>query len=153
MTNVARVRGLAPLVAAGLVAGCATARQAPPPSIPPARGEALRVTLAWDAPVDLDLYVTTPRGETMYYANPQDAFVRDARCREPHPAGWIEEARWREPAPGRYRVGVDFPEACVQGVKEAPYRVVIDVGGRREEHVGTAHLLVREPAVTEVEVR
>jgi hypothetical protein len=76
MTNVARVRGLVPLVAAGLVAGCAAGRPLPPPSVPPARGDALRVTLAWDAPVDLDLYVTTPRGETVYYANPGDAFVR-----------------------------------------------------------------------------
>jgi hypothetical protein len=36
----------------------------------------------------------------------------------------MEEVRWRRPGPGRYRVGVDFPEACAAGVCEASYRVV-----------------------------
>jgi hypothetical protein len=129
-----------------VVAGCTRTR---PLVAPP--GEPLRVTLAWDAPVDLDLYVTTPSGQTVYYANPRDAFVRDARCGA-GAAGGLEEARWRAPAPGRYRVGVDFPNACTDAVDTAVYRVVVDAGARHEEYVGTAERSKREPQVFEVTV-
>ena len=140
------------LAALAVVAGCGGTRLlAPLPDVPPSSGEALRVTLAWDAPVDLDLYVTTPRGETVYYANPGDAFVRDARC-DTLDAGRLEQARWRAPAPGRYRVGVDFPEACTEGVDAAAYRIVVDVGARREERAGTAQRGRRDPQVFEVTV-
>ena len=140
------------LAVAGAAAGCATARPLAPPPAPAPGGEPLRVTLTWDAPVDLDLYVTTPGGETLYYANPRDVFVRDARCDAGPAAVRVEEARWRAPVPGRYRVGVDFPEACTDGVDVAPYRIVIDAGTRHEEHTGMARRLVREPRVVEVAI-
>jgi hypothetical protein len=135
------------------VAGCGPLRPAaPPPSAAAQEGDGLLVTLLWDAPVDLDLYVTTPLGETVYYANPHDVFVRDTRCSNVLSARHVEEARWRSPAPGRYRIGVDFPEACAERVAEAAYRVVVDADGRREDRTGTARLLVRNPAVFEVVV-
>jgi uncharacterized protein YfaP (DUF2135 family) len=135
------------------IAGCGPARTAaPPPSAAAHEGEGLLVTLLWDAPVDLDLYVTTPLGETVYYANPHDAFVRDSRCSDALATAHVEEARWRRPAPGRYRIGVDFPEACTNRTAEAAYRVVVDADGRREDRTGTARLLVRNPAVLEVVV-
>ena len=137
-----------------VVVGCGPTRSvAPPPSasVTPHEGEGLRVALLWDAPADLDLYVTTPLGETVYYANPHDAFVRDARCAD-RAAEHVEEARWRSPAPGRYRIGVDFPEACADRIEEAAYRVVVDANGRREDRTGTARLMVRNPAVFEVVV-
>jgi len=133
------------------VAGCAPARRAVAPAIIEPNGDGLRVTLVWQDAVDLDLYVTMPDGETIYYANPRQAFVRDARC-DAGEAGGREEARWRRPAAGRYRIGVDFPEACDGGATAAAYRIVIDVDGRREERTGTAHVLVREPAVLETVV-
>jgi hypothetical protein len=131
---------------------CASRRPAPPPVVPATAEHGLVVTLAWSAPVDLDLYVTMPGGETIYYANPRRAFVRDARCADGAGASRSEEVRWRTPASGRYRLGVDFPEACVDGVREAPYRLVVDLDGTRTEHPGTARLLVRQPWVAEVDV-
>lgn len=138
-----------PIAVACWVAGCA-ARRVAPPAVPATAARGLVVTLAWSAPVDLDLYVTTPAGETIYYANPRDAFVRDARCADAGPRS--EVVRWRTPAPGRYRLGVDFPEACTGDLREAPYRLVVDLDGGRTEHEGTARLLVREPWVAEVDV-
>ena len=134
------------------IAGCApTPRAAAPVAVEPSDGEGLRIALVWAAPVDLDLYVTMPDGETIYYANPRQAFVGDARCEARTPGG-REEARWRKPATGRYRIGVDFPEACGGFTDAAPYRILIDLDGRRQEHSGTARLLVREPAVLEAVV-
>jgi hypothetical protein len=139
-------------LAAALCVACGMPRAAPPPAVPPPAAPGLVVTLVWSAPVDLDLYVTTPGGESIYYANPRDAFARDARCREGGDGVRREAVRWRTPAPGRYRLGVDFPEACDDGVREAAYRLVVDVNGRREEHTGVARLSVRDPAVAEVDV-
>jgi hypothetical protein len=139
-------------VVASLAAACAPPRSAPLPVVPPSTERGLVVTLAWNAPVDLDLYVTMPSGETIYYANPREAFVRDARCADDTRGPRSEEVRWRSPAPGRYRLGVDFPEACADGVNVAAYRLVVDLDGARVEHGGTARLLVRDPWVTEIEV-
>jgi hypothetical protein len=136
----------------GVAVACASRRPGPPPLVPATTEPGLVVTLAWSAPVDLDLYVTTPGGETIYYANPRRAFVRDARCADGPSGPRSEEVRWRSPSPGRYRLGVDFPEACGDGVREAPYRLVVDVDGTRTEHDGTARLLVRQPWVAEVDV-
>jgi uncharacterized protein YfaP (DUF2135 family) len=139
------------IVVACCVAGCAAQRVAPP-AVPATAERGLVVTLAWSAAVDLDLYVTTPGGETIYYANPRDAFVRDARCADGDAGSRSEAVRWRTPAPGRYRLGVDFQEACAGDVHEAPYRLVVDLDGARTEHEGVARLLVREPWVAEVDV-
>ena len=139
------------IVCCAVLAAC-TPRLEPAPASPgAATTEGLSVRLTWSAAVDLDLYVTTPRGETIYYANPGPAFVVDARC-DAAPSGRLEEVRWRNPAPGRYRVGVDFPEACAGDVREAAYRVVVDLDGRREEYIGTARHVVRDAAVLEVVV-
>src|SRR5262249_11501067 len=123
------------------------------PPAPPAGDEGgLVVRLLWSDPVDLDLYVTTPRGETIYYANPGGVFVRDARCADGTGATHVEEARWRMPEPGRYRIGVDFPGPCTEGIRAAPYRLAVDAGGRRLEQTGTARWLVREPSVMGIDV-
>jgi hypothetical protein len=138
--------------AAALVGGCVASPPAPAPAVPATDGEGLVVTLAWGAAADLDLYVTLPGGESLYYANPGQAFVGDARC-DTAAAPRTETARWRNPAPGRYRIGVDFPETCDGArIADVPYRIVVDLRGRRIEHAGTARLLVRDPAAFEVEV-
>jgi hypothetical protein len=133
--------------------GCAGPRPVgPPPPAIPIQPSGLRITLVWEAPVDLDLYVTNPLGETVYYGNPAGAFAGDARCDTPRDAGRVESAGWRKPRSGRYRVGVDFPERCEGAPDMASYRLVIDRDGRREEHTGVARHLVRDPIVAEVEV-
>jgi hypothetical protein len=139
-------------VVAAFAVACAPRRPAPLPVVPPSTERGLVVTLAWSAPVDLDLYVTMPGGETIYYANPREAFTRDSRCADGTRGPRSEEVRWRCPAPGRYRLGVDFPEACADGVDVAAYRLVVELDGARVEHGGTARLLVRDPWVTEIEV-
>ncbi len=148
------LRSSSPLRVAALVAavasGCARVRT-PPPPVPPSEESGLHVVLTWDAPADLDLYVTDPRGETFYYAKPGGIFVRDAGCGDG--AGpRVEEVRWPKPEPGRYRIGVDFPEACAAGVDTVAYRVVVDLGSGRHEQLGVAKLLVRNPVAVEVEI-
>jgi hypothetical protein len=112
-----------------------------PIAAPPADG-ALHVALAWTVPVDLDLYVSDPAGETLYFANnPTRAGARleqDARCGA-RAGTTIERMRFPLPAPGRYRVGVDFIDACGAGSSSAvPFRVAVDHGAARAEAAGTA---------------
>jgi hypothetical protein len=116
----------------------------------------LTVTLRWTAPVDLDLYVTDPAFETVYFANPRTAsggrLERDARCAEEGPEERVERARWTTPPPGRYRVGVDFLEACRGRGEEAEYVLLVEVDGRRQEIAGRARLAERAPRVLEFSV-
>jgi hypothetical protein len=106
----------------------------------PADG-ALYVALAWALPVDLDLYVTDPTGETLYFANnPTRTGARlehDARCGALGAAP-IERMRFPVAAPGRYRVGVDFIDACGDASGAVPFRVAVDRGPVRTEAEGTA---------------
>jgi hypothetical protein len=113
-----------------------------PPSIPSAEGPGLHVSLAWDAPVDLDLYVTDPSWETVYFANtPSRAggrLERDTRCDTLKLAPpQIESVRFALPEPGHYRVGVDFIDDCGKGVDRASFRIVVDLEGRRLEATNT----------------
>jgi hypothetical protein len=139
-------------VLAALAGACAVRSPAPVPAIGDPVDTGLVVTLTWAEPVDLDLYVTTPRWETVYYGNPGGAFERDARCADAPGTARIERARWRSPVSGRYRVGVDFPERCRGDVREVPYRIVVDVAGVRREHDGVARFERRDPAALEVDV-
>lgn len=116
---------------------------------------ALTVTLLWDAAVDLDLYVTDPAGETVYYANARSrsggALERDARCAGRAGGEQVERTRWTNAPAGRYRVGVDFPEACEEKAPpEVPYRLVIDANGRRQEVRGRAKLAERDARAFEL---
>ncbi len=137
------------------VAGCAR-RLPPPPAAPPSPpGPGLTVTLLWEAPVDLDLYVTDPALETLYFANRRTAaggaLEPDVRCSAQRGGLQAERARWTAPASGRYRVGVDFPEACDHQTKEVPFRVQVDLDGQRREMTGVARLTERAPQVLEFE--
>ncbi len=109
------------------------APERPPP-------EAVRIRLAFDAQADLDLYVTDPWQESLYFANNS---VRsggeldvDATCVDRAPR--IETASFAAPPPGRNRVSVDFMARCEIGVTSVPY--VIEVWARGQ------HRLVRSLA-------
>lgn len=119
-------------------------------------GSGVTVTLRWTAPVDLDLYVTDPVLETLYFANPRTAsggvLERDARCADRQPAERVERARWTRPPPGRYRVGVDFLETCSGRAAEVTYSLRVEIEGRREEIVGHARRAERDPRVLEFTV-
>ena len=144
-------------------AGCAahprSSAPAPPPApqLPAASG--LEVALVWTAPVDLDLYLTDPTWETVYFANNPSRtgaqLLRDTRCRDVATGATtaVELAGMTQPLPGRYRVGVDFIDAC-NGPRDAvSFRVVVDHRGMRREATGTIRLEEFEPIVVEFELR
>jgi hypothetical protein len=121
----------------------------------------LTVRLAFPADVDLDLYVTDPRLETVYYANTPSVsggrLVRDRRCADPAPdaspdAARIETVRFEAPPPGHYRIGVDFPHRCEGGPDEVAWALSIEQRGAREELSGLSRWLEFTPIAHEFEV-
>lgn len=140
------------LAALALLAGCGLGfgRSPVPAPVPPAGGEArgLEVTLLWAAPVDLDLYVTDPEQETVYFANRRSAsggrLVEDAACPpagKEAPSGEVRETiRWQEPPPGRYRAGIDYIDRCGGEIVEVGYRLLVEAPGSRREATGTVRL-------------
>jgi len=130
-----------------------TTREAPPiPAVAPLAPDALRVRLVFDAEVDLDLYVTGPDLETVYFANPEtrDGGILEADRRCDAPAPRVETVVFSPAAAGVYRVGVDFMVRCDGSTDEAPYRIVFESpDGASELHRGTAHFGVFETVVFE----
>jgi hypothetical protein len=137
----AALRWLLPLAASAALA-CQPERAGPVvPALAPIAADALRVTLVFGADVDLDLYVTGPSQETVYYGNASaregGALDADRRCGAPGPDRRAEAAAPRAEsivfpaaAPGRYRVGVDFPQRCEAGVDRARFLVRVEAPGR-----------------------
>ncbi len=142
--------------------GCSTGRtaSAPPPVAAAPITEGLRITLSWSEPVDLDLYVTDPSQETVYFAHPSSAnggsLHGDVACadliRLNPGATALEQAQWARPRAGRYRVGVDFSDGCGSALGEAQYRLVLEIAARREERTGTVRRMIFEPVVLEFDV-
>jgi hypothetical protein len=148
-------------IAASTLAGCRTkAPVAPtPPAVAPVALQAagVRVTLLWSSPVDLDLYVTDPSLETVYFANsPSQAGGRleqDVTCKTVRSRGTlIERAEWAKAAKGRYRVGVDFMEDCGSEIDETEFRVVTEGSGERLERVAKILKGRFQPVVLEFDV-
>lgn len=115
----------------------------------------LHVRLGFAADVDLDLYVSDPSLETVYYANTPSrsggVLIGDQRCENAEASPRIEGVHFDAPQPGRYRVGVDFPEAC-DGAVAAPFVVRIDVGGAVHRVRGRARRLHFDSRVLEFEL-
>jgi len=123
-------------------------------ALPPAAADAVAVHLAFPAVADLDLYVTDPRQETAYYGNSPTrtggTLLADRRCTDPPPR--IESIHFEAARPGRYRVGVDFPQVCASAAGPVPFAVLIEHGGQRETQVGLIQPLVFLPIVLEFDV-
>ena len=104
----------------------------------------LLVRLAFDEAADLDLFVTDPRQESVYFANSPTRsggrLVADRRCADPPPR--IEAIHFPAALPGRYRVGVDFHGRCQatslsrEEEEQGIYVVRIRVGERVLESAG-----------------
>lgn len=118
-------------------AGQGTAPEAPDATLAPG---ALRVELVFGAEADLDLYVSDPGAETAYFANTPvrsgGALEADLRCDATAPR--VEVVVWKAPPPGRYRVGVDFPERCAGAVDAAPFELRVQAPGVQREQRGEA---------------
>ena len=159
----ARAAGLLALVA---VCGLSCASAAKPD--PKARTAALHGSLADDAPApgsfrvrlafpegaDLDLFVTDPAQETVYFANSPSrsggALVGDVRCGDPAPR--VETVVFPDARPGRYRVGVDFAKNCDGSDDHVPFVVVVDGRGSAATRRGEIAPGVFQPIVLEVDV-
>lgn len=119
---------------------------------PGSRGQ-LRVHLAFGPEADLDLYVTDPLEETVYYANTPSRIggelLEDRRCEHAGPR--IESARLPL-APGRYRVGVDYPHACGETRAPVPFALLVETPAGRQQIRGLAAHQVFEPVVFEFEL-
>jgi hypothetical protein len=111
-------------------------------SVPVDAGE-LRVRLAFGAGADLDLYVTDPLQETVYFANnPSEAggrLERDLRCDSAAPR--VETVRFPAAKPGLYRVGIDFPEHCAGRDEPAAFTLRVEREGASEERRGAVQPL------------
>ncbi|MGH7859039.1 MAG: hypothetical protein ACREQY_17070, partial [Candidatus Binatia bacterium] len=98
--------------------------------------------------------------ETVYFANNPSGsggrLQKDVACPEAAPApdgrASVETVSWKVPAPGSYRVGVDYMDACESGLDEARFRIVVDAGGKRHERSGTLQLERFEPVVLEFDL-
>jgi len=123
----------------------AVARQAPE--------GALVVQLAFDASADLDLYVTDPLQETVYFANTPSrsgGFLdRDRTCKDAAPR--VETIVFERPPPGRYRIGVEHAQPCGAG-SAAPFAVHAWHGDRKFERSGELPARRFEPIVVELEI-
>ena len=119
---------------------------APPPGT-------LRVRLAFPARADLDLFVTDPAHETVYFANSPSRsggqLERDVRCDDPAPR--VETVVFPDAAPGRYRVGVDYPKPCEGHEGEASFVVAVDGRGPTETRQGRIAPGIFQPIVLEVQ--
>lgn len=110
----------------------------------PAVAGGLWVRLAFDDAADLDLFVTDPLQESLYFANSPTRIggrlLDDRRCDDPSPR--VETAHYANPITGRYRVGVDFHRRCRgtslsnEDEKQGFYVIRVDEGAHTLEHVG-----------------
>jgi hypothetical protein len=141
-------------LACSLALGCASA--GPSPELLAARHEALAraltsppaeataeslvVRLAFDADADLDLYVTDPTQESVYFGNSPSStggeLLADLRCDAPAPR--VETIVFARRMPGVVRIGVDAPEACRDDVRLVLFVVELRAGERRVERRGVA---------------
>ncbi len=170
------VRLGAALVAGALLGGCGDGPPAGPPlppapawtpersaaaealatrllALPEASPGEIRVHLAFGPEVDLDVYVTGPLEETVYYANTPSGIggelLEDRRCA--HEGVRIETVRFPLHS-GPYRVGVDYPLACGEVEKPAPFALLVDTPGGRDGLRGLAVHQVFEPVVLEFDL-
>ena len=113
----------------------------------------LVLRLAFPSTADLDLYVSDPLDETVYYANTPvrsgGALDADRRCEDAAPR--IETVRFTEPLPGRYRVGVDFQHRCADGGDAVPWAIAIEARGERRLLRGLAEWNIFKSRVDEFE--
>ena len=131
----------------------AAALEAELATVPSAAAGELVVRLAFEPGADLDLSVSDPRDETIYYGNTParagGALDADRRCGS-EPGQRIETVRFDAPLAGSYRVGVDFQQRCDGGDRVSPWALSIEAHGERRVLRGLAVLGVYASRVDEL---
>src|SRR5262249_41519745 len=99
-----------------------------------------------------------PVAKAFSVANPRRRtgarLIRDSRCGQDDPSPFVEIANLPEPLPGRYRVGVDFIDACAAREDQpVTFRVVVSLGAAHREATGTIRLAQFQPIVLEFELQ
>jgi hypothetical protein len=123
----------------GSTAGNCPCKPYPTPSV--GTGQ-VQVTLTWysSAQVDLDLHVTDPAGQTVYYNNKTVAsggsLDRDNQC-DDYVNGRPENVFWSAAPTGDYTVVVKWYEACTSGASSMPFTVRVVNKGTVSTHSGT----------------
>src|SRR5262252_7467277 len=107
-------------------------------------GGGVQVTVSWNSGADIDLYVTDPSGDTLYYNEQHDRtkagghLDHSARgdCRREQQNPRIENAFWPSPPPtGQYRIELNYFSPCAQA---GPTDVQLSVAVRKKV-LGTYH--------------
>ena len=149
------------ILLAGIALGCASLRgESSRPLAAQLQGAAIEapagaliVQLAFDASADLDLYVTDSLQETVYFANTPSrsgGFLdRDRTCKDAAPR--VETIVFERPLPGRYRIGVEYPQSCGAELT-APFAVRARHGDRDYERSGAVPPRRFDPIVLEFEI-
>ncbi len=94
-------------------------------------GKPLIIELVWESPVDLDLFLTDPTGETVYFANRiSKSGVRmglESGCGEisKNPTSYRESVKIEKALLSRYRVSVDFIKDCGNTSLDAEFDVIL----------------------------
>jgi hypothetical protein len=117
-------------------------------------GSGIVVQLAFGSEADLDLYVTDPLLDTVYFARHESRtggrISKDVRCDSM--GSRIEEVRFDAPWAGRYRVGVDHPKRCDGESAPAAYAVTAYVDGMTYQATGSVALEQFQLVVLEFEL-
>ena len=115
------------------------------------------VQLAFGKEADLDLYVTDPLLDTVYFARHESRtggrIEADVLCETP--GSRVEEVRFDAPWPGRYRVGIDHPRRCDGAKRPAPaaYAVTAYADGKTYRASGSVALEQFAVVVLEFDVQ
>ncbi len=115
---------------------------------------AARVRLAFGSEADLDLYVTDPLSESLYFANTPirsgGELDADQTCDDPAPR--VETAMLSPASPGHYRVGVDFMTRCRRDTARVPFVVEVRAEGLRRVERGLIDFGHFQPQVLQFEI-
>jgi hypothetical protein len=133
---------------------------AAPLQVPNGEGLALEVELKWQSPVDLDLFLTDPNGETVYFANRMAKsgakMGQESGCAQLTEAGpFRETAKIPKAMLGRYRVSVDFIKDCGSKALSADFETILRGPNGRELGRGASKVQYRllNPVGWEFEVK
>lgn len=90
----------------------------------------VQVSVSWDEPSDVDLYVVDPAGEEIYYGNPESSsggnldLDSNSSCTIDNTNN--ENITFADPPPGTYTVRVNYWSSC--DVERTRYVVTVQVG-------------------------